>query len=189
MMKRHLKKINALIENFDVETELALQSVSKTKKYKKGEFLLYQGEICKSSFWIEEGITRKYYMNDKKEVTTELLFKHDLAVAFSSYVSNQPSLEFIQAITDVTVSCIDKNSFRNIKENHPHLIQLDLLMTEYYAMWLEKRLFEFHTLNAIDRYKLLLLEQPDFIRHIPLTYIASYLGISLETLSRVRTKI
>ncbi|WP_420833026.1 Crp/Fnr family transcriptional regulator [Sphingobacterium siyangense] len=117
--------------------------MSKTKKYKKGEFLLYQGEVCKSSFWIEEGITRKYYMNEKKEVTTELLFKHDLAVAFSSYVSNQPSREFIQAITDVTVSCMDKHAFQYLKINHPQRIQLDLLMTEYYTMWLEKRLFNF----------------------------------------------
>ena len=188
-MNEHLKKINALIDGFDAETNSALQAISKTKKYKKGEFLLYQGEVCKTSFWIEEGITRKYYMNEKKEVTTELLFKHDLAVAFSSYVSNQPSREFIQAITDVTVSCMDKNAFQYLKINHPQLIQLDLLMTEYYTMWLEKRLFEFHTLSAMEKYKLLLKEQPDFIRHIPLTYIASYLGISLETLSRVRTKI
>jgi hypothetical protein len=84
---------------------------------------------------------------------------------------------------------MDKKAFQYLKVNHPQLIQLDLLMTEYYTMWLEKRLFEFHTLSAKEKYKLLLKEQPGFIRNIPLTYIASYLGISLETLSRVRTKI
>jgi hypothetical protein len=63
------------------------------------------------------------------------------------------------------------------------------MMTEYYALWLEERLFQFHTLDATERYKLLLEKQPHFVQQIPLTYLASYLGVSLETLSRIRAKI
>jgi hypothetical protein len=63
------------------------------------------------------------------------------------------------------------------------------MLTEYYAMWLEERLFRFHSLDATARYQLLLKEQPHFVQHIPLTYLASYLGVSLETLSRIRAEI
>ena len=63
------------------------------------------------------------------------------------------------------------------------------MMTEYYAMWLEQRLFDFHTLDAAARYQKLLQKQPHIIKNIPLTIVASYLGISLETLSRIRARI
>ncbi|MGE8380855.1 MAG: Crp/Fnr family transcriptional regulator, partial [Sphingobacterium sp.] len=99
------------------------------------------------------------------------------------------SQEFIQAVTDVRVSSIDNSSFQRIKGQFPVLMELDLLMTEYYTMWLEKRLFDFHTLDASTRYSQLLRNQTNIIQQVPLTYIASYLGISLETLSRIRAKI
>ena len=63
------------------------------------------------------------------------------------------------------------------------------MMTEYYAMWLEERLLQFHTLDARERYLQLVKEQPHFVQKVQLTHIASYLGVSLETLSRIRAKI
>jgi hypothetical protein len=63
------------------------------------------------------------------------------------------------------------------------------MLTEYYAIWVENRLFEFHTKSATERYKDILHKSPHIIQNIPLTIIASYLGISLETLSRIRAKI
>ncbi|ULT24196.1 cyclic nucleotide-binding domain-containing protein [Sphingobacterium sp. E70] len=137
-MNEHLLKINSIIEQLDGDTLSALEAVSKIKTYKKGDFLLYQGEVCRYSFWIESGIARKFYLNENKELTTELLFENDLAVAFSSYVTQQPSQEFIQAVTDVRVSSIDNSSFQRIKGQFSALMELDLLMTEYYTMWLEK---------------------------------------------------
>jgi CRP-like cAMP-binding protein len=92
-------------------------------------------------------------------------------------------------LTDTVVSQTDFIAFQTAKADFPKLIELDLLMTEYYAVWLENRLFEFHTLDATQRYLHLLKEQSHIIQNIPLTYIASYLGISLETLSRIRAKI
>jgi CRP-like cAMP-binding protein len=184
-----LRKIDELIKNLDRETLSALESIRHVKMYKRGEFLLHQDKLCRYSFWIEKGILRKFYLNDGKEITTELIFENDIAVSFDSYVLQNPSKEFIQAITDITVFQTDAISFQEIKAKFPKLIELDLMITEYYAMWLEKRLFEFRTLNATERYLQLLHQQPRIILEIPLTYIASYLGISQETLSRIRSKI
>lgn len=184
-----LRKIDELIQNLDRETLLALESIRELKIYKKGEFLLHQDKLCKYSFWIEKGILRKFYQNDAKDITTELIFENDIAVSFDSYVLQVPSKEFIQAVTDVSVYQTEEKSFQIIKAKFPKLIELDLMMTEYYAMWLEKRLFDFRTLNATERYLQLLKQQPHIILEVPLTYIASYLGISLETLSRIRSKI
>lgn len=187
-MEIYFKKINDFISSLDVKTQLALDSISIKKKIKKGDFLLRQNEVCKKSYWIESGIARKYYLNEGKEVVTELYFDNDIAVSFDSYCLQKPSREFIEALTDITISETDFASFETTKKQFPDLVTLDLMMTEYYAMWLEDRLFQFHTMDATTRYRKLIKDHPHIIQNIPLTYIASYLGISLETLSRVRAK-
>jgi CRP-like cAMP-binding protein len=187
-MTAQLDKIDDFIKKLDKETLTALDNISLDKSIKKGDFLLRQDEICRKSYTIISGIARKYYLNDGKEITTEIYFDNDIAVSFDSYCLQKPSREFIQALTDMTISQTDFAAFQNAKQQFPKLVTLDLLMTEYYALWLENRLFEFHTLDATQRYLKLCKEHPHFIQNIPLTYIASYLGISLETLSRIRAK-
>lgn len=187
-MNSQLDKINDFITKLDTETLTALNQISVEKIFKKGGFLLRQDEVCKKSYWIVKGIARKYYLNDGKEITTELYFDNDIAISFDSYCLQKPSREFIQVLTDTTVSQTDFIAFQTIKQQFPKLTTLDLMMTEYYAMWLEDRLFQFHTMDATSRYAKLIEDHPHIIQNIPLTFIASYLGISLETLSRIRAK-
>jgi CRP-like cAMP-binding protein len=188
-MTNYLDKINDYIKQLDPESLIVLDSISTEKMFKKGDFLLRQHQICAKSYVIEDGVVRKYYLNDGKEITTELLFENDIAVSFKSYTMQKPSMEIIQAITDVKVSVTSYEAFQKAKKIHPKLLILDLMMTEYYTIWLEERLFQFHTLSATERYSLLLKEHPHYLQSVPLTHIASYLGISLETLSRIRAKI
>jgi CRP-like cAMP-binding protein len=188
-MASYIDKINNYIKAFDEETLAALQSISYHKKYKKGDLLLRQNEICRKSYLLMSGNARKYYLNDGKEITTELYFENDLAVSFDSYTLQQPSREFIETLTDVTVSITHYQAFQDAKTKYPKLLTLDLMLAEYYGMWVENRLFQFHTMTATERYAGILEKSPHIIQNIPLTIIASYLGISLETLSRIRAKI
>ena len=188
-MTSFLNKTNHYIHSSDQETLEALQNISTEKSYKKGDLLLKENEICGKSFLLIEGIARKYYLNNGKEITTELYFESDLAISFDSYTLQQPSREFLEAMTDVTVSITHYQAFQGAKEKYPKLLTLDLMFAEYYGMWVENRLFQFHTMNATERYLDLLKKSPHIIQTIPLTVIASYLGISLETLSRIRGKI
>ena len=188
-MTSYIDKINDYIKSLDYETQNALQNISLNKHYKKGDLLLQQNEICSKSYLLINGIARKYYLNDGKEITTELYFENDLAISFDSYTLQQPSKEFIEALTDVTISVISYQTFQKAKKNFPKLLTLDLMLTEYYGMWVENRLFQFHTMTATQRYLDILTKSPHIIQSVPLTIIASYLGISLETLSRIRAKI
>jgi CRP-like cAMP-binding protein len=187
-MNPQLTKINDFITRLDTQTLTALNAISVQKIFKKGDFLLRQNQVCKKSYWIEKGVARKYYLNDGKEITTELYFDNDIAVSFDSYCLQKPSKEYILALTDITISETDFVAFQTAKEQFPKLATLDLMMTEYYAMWLEDRLFQFHTMDATSRYQKLMEDHPHIIQNIPLTFVASYLGISLETLSRIRAK-
>ena len=188
-MTSYLDKIYNCIRALDADSLAALQRISLNKKYKKGDLLLRQNETCGRSYLLMSGIARKYYLNDGKEITTELYFENDLAVSFESYTLQQPSKEYIEALTDVTVSVTQYHAFQEAKTKHPKLLALDLMLTEYYGMWLEHRLFQLHTMTATERYLEILKKSPHIIQHIPLTIIASYLGISLETLSRIRAKV
>jgi CRP-like cAMP-binding protein len=188
IMNSQLDKITDFIKRLDPETLTALNDISVEKIYKKGDFLLRQDEVCKKSYWVEKGIARKYYLNNGKEITTELYFENDIAVSFDSYCLQKPGREFIQALTDTTILQTDFIAFQTAKQQYPVLLKLDLMMTEYHAMWLEDRLFQFHTMDAAGRYLKLIEDHPHIIQKIPLTFIASYLGISLETLSRIRAK-
>lgn len=188
-MNSYLEKISTYVASLDAETLTALNSISSERTYKKGELLLNQNEVCSKSFLIVSGIARKYYLNNGKEVTTEIYFPEDLAVSFTSYTLHVPSTEFIEALTEVTVSVTHYQAFQDAKMKFPKLISLDLMLTEYYAMWVESRLFQFHTMTATERYLEILRKSPHVVQTIPLTIIASYLGISLETLSRIRAKI
>lgn len=188
-MQPHIDKIKKLFENFDDATLKALNEISYSKIYSKGDYLLNINSICNKSYWVERGILRKYFIHNDKEVTTEFYFKDDLAISFDSYSLQKPSREYIQALTDVTVNATDYNSFQIQKTKHRQLEELDFLMTEYYALWLEEKVFELHTLNATQRYQTLLTKSPHIIQQVQLTQIASYLNVSLETLSRIRANI
>ncbi len=188
-MTSYIDKINLYIKSLDNDTLIGLQSIASIKTYKKGELLLRQNEVCTKSYLIISGTARKYYLNDGKEITTELFFENDLAVSFDSYTLQQPSREFIEALTAISVSVTKYQTFEDAKKKYPKLITLDLMLAEYYAMWVEKRLFEFHTMTATQRYLHILNKSPHIIQTISLTIIASYLGVSLETLSRIRAKI
>ena len=187
-MQHYIVKIKKLIENFDDATLEALTEISYTKTFAKGDYLLKANSICNKSYWVESGVLRRYYVHNDKEITTEFYFKNDLAMSFDSYILQKPSREYIQALTEVTVNITEYSSFQIEKIKHKQLQELDFLMTEYYALWLEEKVFELHTQNATERYQTLLTKSPHIIQQVQLTQIASYLNVSLETLSRIRAK-
>jgi CRP-like cAMP-binding protein len=188
-MKIYIDKITHLIENLDEDTLLSLEAVSKSKVFSKGDYLLKADSVCSKSYWVESGIIRKFYLHNDKEITTEFYFKDDLATSYDSYTLQKPSREYIQALTETIVNVTDYVDFQNIKKTHPKLQELDFLMTEYYALWLEEKVFELHTQNATQRYQTLLKKSPHIIQQVQLMQIASYLNVSLETLSRIRANI
>lgn len=188
-MRNHLEKIDRLIETFDEKTIISLEAISHSKTKSKGEYLLEEGAICSKFFWIESGIVRKFYLHQDREVTTEFYFKDDLAISFDSYTLQKPSREYIQALTDIVVKEINYKDFEKLKGQNTQIQELDYLITEHYALWLEEKVFELHTQNASQRYANLLQKSPHIIQQVKLTQIASYLNISLETLSRIRAKV
>ena len=185
-MNKYIHKIDDFINQLNEQTQLALLSLPKQKVYEKGVYLLKEGQICKKSFALESGIIRKFYVNDGKEITTEFYFKDDIALSFKSYISQEPSNEYLQVLEKTVVMETDYKDVQKSQNAHPELIELELMFMQQYVIWLDERLFHFHTLDAKQKYELILNKSPHIIQNIPLNYISSYLGVSPETISRIR---
>lgn len=188
-MTHIFEKIENTLITFNNEVQTLLENLIELKSYKKGAYLLKEGNVCTTSFILEKGIARKYLSVKDKEITTELYFENDIAVSFDSFCNQTPSREFIQALTDVSVIQLNYQDFQKLKLLHPELLKLDTIIAEHYTIWLEKRLLDFRTLTATERYLKLFDDNPRYINYVPITILASYLGVAIETLSRIRSRV
>jgi len=155
---------------------------------KKNDYLLREGDYCKTINYLKSGLLRIFYINNTIEVVTSFAFSFDVTTILRSFLLNEPSRESIQAITDCEVYSISIEKYLTLKIKYPRIAKLDAKITQCYAIILEERLFslKFHT--AAERYQMILEHEPLIVKYVPLTYIASYLGITLETLSRIRAR-
>ncbi len=182
----YIQQIFAEINNIsdDEECKFVLKEIT----LKKNDFLLNEGEYCKNIYYLKSGIFRNYYIKEGNEIITSFAFPSDISTILRSILLNEPSREYIQAVTDCDLYSIAIESYQKIKSRYSIIDKIDAKITQLYALMLEERLFslKFHT--AAERYQILLEREPLIVKYIPLTYIASYLGITLETLSRIRAQ-
>lgn len=188
-MDPYIKRIKDLSSELDFEIQSELESVFFQRQYSKGSYLLKPGQVCTAHILIGEGIARKYYLHGDKEITTEIYFHDDVAVSLDSYIMQKPGNDYIEALTPLEVTIIDYKRFGDVKNKYPEVMMLDKMFIEYYAVWFERKLREFQTMDATQRYTELLQKEPRIIQSLPVTIIASYLNISLETLSRIRSRL
>jgi CRP-like cAMP-binding protein len=183
-----LDRIETHLRSLPADLRQELDRISVIRSFKKGDFLVREAEYSRFSYFILSGIARKYLNHEAREITTAIYLPDDLVLSFGSYTLQSPSKECIQALTDVVAQVTHYDAFEKLKKAYPEFITLDLLLTEYHALWLEERLMDLYTLDASGRYEKLLKKEPKLLLHVPLGYIASYLGISQETLSRIRSR-
>ncbi|MDP5120238.1 MAG: Crp/Fnr family transcriptional regulator, partial [Spirosomaceae bacterium] len=141
-------------------------------------------------YFITKGAVREYIINDKgNDISVWFGFENDVAVCLASFISNRPSYTGLQALEDVQTFGIHRDSLYKLYDDFPEIERLGRLMTERYFVATEAYRRGFHHLSAAQRYDELISNSPEIIQRIPLTHISSYLGVSLETLSRIRAKL
>ena len=159
------------------------------EKWKKGDFLLRQGEVCKNLYFLAEGICRSYSIKDGNDITTWFSFKDDFITSFTSFFPKEPSYESIEMLSDGTLYRISYEKLIDIRESSREIERMINLLSFQYTVQLEKRLFHLQTQTASEKYQLILEQQPHLVQFIPNKHLASYLGISRETLSRIKSNI
>ena len=164
-------------------------SFFKSSKQAKKTFLLRSGEICKFEAFIVKGCIKSYFIDKNGEeviltFATENWWVNDL----TSFQDQKPSKMFIETIEDCELLNISPKSKEDLLAKYPQLEKMFRLMVQRHLASYQERLFGNIAMNAEERYQIFLQKYPDLPQRIPQQLIASYLGISPEFLSRLRTR-
>ena len=165
-----------------------LESILVAKRYGKNEKILSEGETCENIYWIVKGLVRQFYYKNNKELTEYMATENTVVMCIESLFREQPSKLQIMAIEPTILYCLPKARLEavamksvNIQILYRKILEESLILSQIHADMLR---FE----SAIDRYQKLVKRSPQLVLRAPLVYIASYLQMTPETLSRVRTQ-
>ncbi len=160
------------------------------KTVKKEEFLLRINEDCKHSFFVEKGLLRQYAIDEKgKEHILSFAPERWIVTDRESVYFNQPSAYFIQALENSQVILLDENFFDLLSKRFPKFTDFNNRLLHNHIRHLKKRINLLLSAVAEDRYLEFLKMYPAIVNRVPQTMIASYLGITPESLSRVRKEL
>jgi CRP-like cAMP-binding protein len=150
--------------------------------------ILHAGQVCDYLYFIEKGTVRNYIEHDDKDLTTDISIDGELVTSFSSFVSRKPSRENIEVIEDADLHGIHYNDLQEIYSNFPEMNVLGRLIAEKHYISLTEHTYIIKYGSTNERYEYLMKYKPKLLQKAPLRMIASYLGMTQETLSRVRKK-
>jgi CRP/FNR family transcriptional regulator, anaerobic regulatory protein len=158
--------------------------------FKKGDFILKEGDISNAYYIIESGLMRSY-VNDyeNNEITTNFFGDNEIAIEVLSLFQKTPSQENIQAITDCVCWQIDFDTFQDFFRNIPGFSEWGRAWFTMSLFTMKQRSLSIITIDAKNRYLNLIKEKPLVAKYAPLKYIATYLGIADTSLSRIRKEI
>lgn len=152
----------------------------------KGVLLHQATEICYNLFLVQAGALRSFYYVDGRDVTAHFALEFGVVGAADSIIKNKPSRYYIETLESSQVYVLDYREMESFLDHNPHLERLARKFTQFLYIDLVERLEGMTFLSAKDKYNHLLSRYPDIIQRVSLGHIASYLGITQETLSRVR---
>jgi len=155
----------------------------------KNDLLVTHGNRCRHLYFLQQGALRGYYTLDGKEITHWFGFENDFVTSFHSFITGQPAVESIQLLQGSILWSISREDLNVLLDRFSEIERLVRIVYENYYIRLEERFINSQFKSAGERYQNLLEQSPHIIERVPLGYIASYLGISQETLSRIRGRI
>lgn len=156
--------------------------------FAKNEIVLEQHAICNYLFYIKKGILGGYYHTEDKEVCNWIACENDFATSYYSFISRKASFEIIECYETTTVQAISYKNLNTLYELFPETERLGRLILEDYYSRLEERIISIQFRSAKERYLALQQKRPQVLHRAPLGRIASYLGMTQETLSRIRSE-
>lgn len=187
-MSESLKKFIARYVSLP-ETEMEdIVAAFKPKAIKKNNYLLRQGETCKDLVFVHSGCLRLFYIKENIDISVWFAFPGSSAIEIHSFISSKPSNYFIQAIEDSEVLCLSKTSLNKLYRQQPKMQELMKNYWEDVVLTLIERFTSLQTDSAEKRY-LDLLKKPAYMQKIPQKYLASFIGITPTSLSRIRKQI
>ena len=175
--------------NLSTAAKQDVERIARKRELPKGHILLHAGGLCNHLFFVERGLTRTFYIKDGKDVTDWLSPENTFATSVISLFTRTPDRRSIELLEDSVIIELPHYELENLYTVHHDLERLGRLLTSYGVVQLQQRFDDLHFATATERYTKLIDTNPSLLQRVPLGMIASFLGITQETLSRIRSKI
>jgi len=171
----------------DVVVE-AIDTKMQRMELPKKHILLKKGKVCNFLYFIEKGLARNFFEEDNKELTNDIILEGEILVSFSSFISRKPSLETIELLEDGVLCAIHYDNLQNLYQQFPIMERTGRMIAEHHYNSLAMKSYRLKFSNSSERYQYLFENKIEIVKRVPIGIIASYLGMSIETLSRIRGK-
>ena len=162
---------------------------SYTCSFRKGKLLLKAGQLCEHIYFIKKGAVRGFIKEGKKDITTWISAENEVVSSISALDAKEPARENMQAIENCELFALTYDDFQDLYIKFPEFNIVARKVLQKYYQDAEGRAFIARLTNAENKYRLFIKRYGHLSNRIPLKYIASFLGITLETLSRVRKRL
>ncbi|MGB7413056.1 MAG: Crp/Fnr family transcriptional regulator [Thermosynechococcaceae cyanobacterium] len=182
-----LRRLHQLIP-LNVQQQKQLCRYVEIENLPKECSLLEAGKISSHIYFVDAGVIRSYCTINEQEITRWFCFPEHFATAYLSFVYRQPSEDTMVTVTDTRLLSISHSNLNYLAQIDTIWIDLNRQLLEQYYTSLMRRVLSFQTQSAAERYKSLLAEHPDITDQVPLGQLASYLGMTQATLSRLRSR-
>ena len=179
--------INSRVQ-ITAEIKKAINTVCKIEKPRKNHILLKEGSVAHRIYFIKKGSARTFYYHDGKDVTSWIYREGQLITSWGSFFARTPSYENVELTEDSTVSSMSFDDLQKLYAEYSRMQQFGRIMVEEQMVFLDYFFKGFMFMTAREKYELLLSIFPSVTQRVNLGHIASFLGISQETLSRIRKK-
>jgi CRP-like cAMP-binding protein len=171
------------------ELKKAINSLeTKSIEVKAGETFISEGSRTPFMYFIKKGLVRSYFLDKDKDRTYWFYREDDMFTSWYSFYLGDPSFESFMALEDTTMFAVSKTQYETLVKEHKEFAEFSRKFIEYKYAYMDYMTKTFIDLTAKEKYDYLLKTEPSLINRVKLGYIASYLGVSQETLSRIRAR-
>ena len=185
-------KLKIVLKMFADFEEHELEKISdcfKPKSVKKNDILLHEGSVCKEFYFIHTGCVRTFFIDKNgHEKTRYVMLDNHIGTALTSFISQKPSIEFLETLDDTELLAISYSNFFRLNEEMVSWKIFYQRILEMAYSFQNKKIEKLTTLTAKQRYDNVLKENPVLIQRLSNRVLASYLDIREETLSRLKSK-
>ncbi len=167
-------------------TKEAFKEIAKVSSYKKGTAIVKEGQYSDKLYFIASGCARAYYLKEGKDITDWFAFENKFISAINSFFQGVPSPHYVEVLEDTVFLEISRDEVELLSAKYPDLNTLGRIAVTTTMLELQQRIVALQFETAQQKYENLLQIFPEITQRVPLMHIASYIGITLETLSRIR---
>lgn len=182
---KHITNIYPISDALKERLENELEIVELPKR----AHILKDGERCGHIAFVLQGLLRAYYIKDDEEVCSRFMHENHICFSVISFYTQKPGYEYIETLEPTVLARISFDQLQRIYKEHIEFNFVTRVWTEHYCSMTEQRLYSLRKQTTEERYRFFTENFPTLVNRVPLKYIASYLGMNMETISRIRKKL